>query len=50
MDMASKEDLRAILTRIDGHGYLPYKAGNLGMPWIFEVAGAMNRMRTLKIK
>jgi len=28
---------------------LPYKAGNLAMPRIFEVAGAINRMRTLKI-
>jgi hypothetical protein len=29
---------------------LPYKVGNLAMPRIFELAGAINRMRTLKIK
>jgi predicted ABC-class ATPase len=29
---------------------LPYKTGNLAMPRIYEVAGAINRMRTLKIK
>jgi predicted ABC-class ATPase len=29
---------------------LPYKTGNLVMPRIFELAGAINRMRTLKIK
>jgi predicted ABC-class ATPase len=29
---------------------LPYKAGNLVMPRIYELAGAINRMRTLKIK
>jgi hypothetical protein len=29
---------------------LPYKLGNLAMPRIYELAGAINRMRTLKIK
>jgi len=29
---------------------LPYKVGNLAMPRIYELAGAINRMRTLKIK
>lgn len=28
---------------------LPYRAGNLARPRIYEVAGAINRMRTLKI-
>jgi len=28
---------------------LPYKAGNLALPRVFEVAGAINRMRTLRI-
>jgi len=30
--------------------FLPHKVGNLAMPRIYEVAGAINRMRTLKIK
>jgi hypothetical protein len=29
---------------------LPHKVGNLAMPRIFEVAGAIIRIRTLKIK
>ena len=29
---------------------LPYKVGNLAMPRIYELAGAINRMRSLKIK
>jgi len=29
---------------------IPYKVGNLAMPRIYELAGAINRMRTLKIK
>ena len=29
---------------------LPYKVGNLAMPRIYELAGAINRMRTLRIK
>lgn len=28
---------------------LPYKVGNLALPRIFEVAGAINRMRTLRV-
>lgn len=40
------EDLRQ-----KGFGILlPHKAGNLAMPRIYEVAAAVNRMRTLKIK
>jgi predicted ABC-class ATPase len=29
---------------------LPYKVGDLAMPRIYELAGAINRMRTLKVK
>ena len=29
---------------------LPYKAGNLALPRIYEVAGAINRMRSLRIE
>jgi hypothetical protein len=28
----------------------PFKAGNLALPRIFEVAGAINRMRSLGIE
>ncbi len=29
---------------------VPYKVGNLALPRIFEVAGAINRMRTLRVR
>ena len=48
-----KEGLTKVMEDIREKGFdilLPYKAGNLVMPRIFEVAGAVNRMRTLKIK
>jgi hypothetical protein len=28
---------------------VPYKVGNLAMPRIYELAGAINRMRTLRV-
>jgi len=48
-----KEGLTRVMEGIREKGFdilLPYKAGNLAMPRIFELAGAINRMRTLKIK
>ena len=51
------QNLRKGLTKVmeDVHekGFdilLPYKVGNLVIPRIYEVAGAINRMRTLKVK
>jgi predicted ABC-class ATPase len=52
-DMKLKEALEFAFHDIEKKGVdilLPYKAGNLAMPRIFEVAAAINRMRTLKIK
>jgi predicted ABC-class ATPase len=48
-----KEGLTTLMKLIHERGLdilLPFKVGNLAMPRIFEVAGAINRMRSLKIK
>jgi len=48
-----KEGLTKVMEDVQEKGFdilLPYKVGNLAMPRIYEVAGAINRMRTLKIK
>jgi predicted ABC-class ATPase len=48
-----EEGLTILMKDLRDKGFdvlLPYKAGNLAMPRIYEVAGAINRMRTLKIK
>jgi len=48
-----KEGLTKVMEDVRERGFdilLPYKVGNLAMPRIFELAGAINRMRTLKIK
>ena len=48
-----REGLTKVMEDVQEKGFdilLPYKAGNLAMPRIFELAGAINRMRTLKIK
>jgi predicted ABC-class ATPase len=47
------EGLTKVMEDVSEKGFdmlLPYKVGNLAMPRIYEVAGAINRMRTLKIK
>jgi len=47
------EGLRKVMEDVSEKGLdilLPYKVGNLSMPRIYEVAGAINRMRTLKIR
>jgi predicted ABC-class ATPase len=47
-----REGLMRVVEDVREKGFdilLPYKAGNLAMPRIFELAGAINRMRTLKI-
>ena len=48
-----REGLIKVMEDIQEKGFdilLPYKVGDLAMPRIYEVAGAINRMRTLKIK
>ena len=48
-----QEGLTKVMEDIREKGFdilLPYKAGNLAMPRMLELAGAINRMRTLKIK
>ncbi len=51
--LSLRAGLEEAFRRIDQSGLdilLPYKVGNLVRPRIFEVAAAVNRMRTLKIK
>jgi len=48
-----REGLTKLMEDVQKKGFdilLPYKVGNLAMPRIYELAGAINRMRTLKIK
>lgn len=48
-----REGLIKVMEEVQEKGFdilLPYRAGNLAMPRIYEVAGAINRMRSLKIK
>jgi len=48
-----REGLIKVMEDIQEKGFdilLPYKVGDLAMPRIYEVAGAINRMRSLKIK
>jgi len=48
-----REGLTKLMEDVQEKGFdilLPYKVGNLAMPRIYELAGAINRMRTLKIK
>ncbi|MGB9627229.1 MAG: ABC-ATPase domain-containing protein [Thermodesulfobacteriota bacterium] len=48
-----REGLSKVMEDVVEKGFdilLPYKVGNLAMPRLYEVAGAINRMRTLKIK
>jgi len=48
-----REGLTKLMEDVQEKGFdilLPYKVGNLAMPRIYELAGAINRMRTLKIR
>jgi predicted ABC-class ATPase len=48
-----REGLTKVMEEVQEKGFdmlNPYKVGNLAMPRIYELAGAINRMRTLKIK
>jgi predicted ABC-class ATPase len=47
------EGLRMAFADLDEKGLdvlIPYKVGDLALPRIFEVAGAINRMRTLQVR
>ena len=46
-----REGLTKVMEDVKEKGFdilLPYKVGNLAMPRIYELAGAINRMRRLK--
>jgi predicted ABC-class ATPase len=46
------DGIGAVCREVEKHGLdilLPYKVGNLAYPRLFEVGGAVNRMRTLKV-
>jgi predicted ABC-class ATPase len=48
-----KEGMELVLRAVQERGLdclLPYTVGNLAMPRIFELSGAINRMRTLQVK
>jgi hypothetical protein len=48
-----KEGMELVMRDIEEQGLdclLPYKVGDLAMPRPCEVAGAINRMRTLQVK
>ncbi|MBW2038784.1 MAG: ABC-ATPase domain-containing protein [Deltaproteobacteria bacterium] len=48
-----KEGMELVMRDVQERGLdclLPYKVGNLAMPRIFEMAGAINRMRSLKVE
>jgi predicted ABC-class ATPase len=48
-----KEGLTKVVEDAEEKGFdifFPYKVGNLAMPRIYELAGAINRMRTLKMR
>jgi predicted ABC-class ATPase len=48
-----KEGLEKAMAEIDEKGLdilMPYKVGNLTKPRLFEIAGAINRLRSLKVK
>ena len=48
-----KEGLEKALAEIEEKGLddlMPYKVGNLAKPRLFEIAGAINRLRSLQIK
>lgn len=48
-----RDGLELLMKEVEEEGLdclLPQKVGNLAMPRIFELAGAINRMRTLKVR
>jgi predicted ABC-class ATPase len=51
--MTLHEGISLVINELEEKGLdmlVPYKVGNLAVPRVFEVAGAINRMRTLKVK
>jgi predicted ABC-class ATPase len=48
-----KEGIEMVMGAVQERGLdclLPYSVGNLAMPRVFELSGAINRMRTLQVK
>jgi hypothetical protein len=48
-----REGLQDLMVQLETKGLdmlTPYKSGNLARPRIFEIAFAMNRMRTLRVR
>jgi predicted ABC-class ATPase len=48
-----REGLEKVMCDVEEKGFdilLPYKVGNLALPRIYEVAGAINRMRCLRVE
>ena len=48
-----KEGMELVMRAVQEQGLdclLPYPVGDLAMPRIFELSGAINRMRTLQVK
>ncbi len=48
-----KEGMELVMKDVEEMGLdclIPYRVGNLAMPRVFEVAGAINRMRSLKVE
>jgi predicted ABC-class ATPase len=51
--LSLREGLAKVIEEVQEKGFdilLPYKIGNLAVPRIYELAGAINRMRSLKIR
>ena len=48
-----KDGLEMTMRDVEEKGFdilLPYKVGNLALPRVYELAGAINRMRGLKME
>ena len=48
-----KDGLEMTMRDVEEKGFdvlLPYKVGNLALPRVYELAGAINRMRSLKVE
>ena len=48
-----REGLEKVMCDVEEKGFdilLPYKVGNLALPRVYELAGAINRMRCLKVE
>ncbi|MFB3067738.1 MAG: ATPase, partial [Acidobacteriota bacterium] len=51
--LSLKEGLQHLMDQVEKNGLdmlTPYKTGNLARPRIFEIAFAINRMRSLRVR